>query len=91
MAKRIRILATSDTHGYIYPCQYTDNSSVNQGLARMHTLISALRDENTLVIDNGDVLEGSPLDYYHFHYHREYFAVSSMPISKISSSGFVPT
>ena len=82
MAKRIRILATSDTHGYIYPCQYTDNSSVNQGLARMHTLISALRDENTLVIDNGDVLEGSPLDYYHFHYHRDEVS----PVTKVMNA-----
>ncbi|MCR5372905.1 MAG: metallophosphoesterase, partial [Solobacterium sp.] len=82
MAKRIRLLATSDTHGYIYPYQYTDHSSANQGLARMQALISALRDENTLVIDNGDVLEGSPLDYYHFHCHRDEVS----PVTKVMNA-----
>ncbi len=79
MAKRIRILATSDTHGYIFPYRYTDGASVNYGMARMNTLIKALRDENTIVIENGDVLEGSPLNYYHFHYHKDEIS----PVTKV--------
>lgn len=67
MKNRIRLLATSDVHGYIYPYQYSDGSSANHGFARLATLIHSLRDENTIVIDNGDVLEGSPLSFYHFH------------------------
>lgn len=66
MKNRIRILATSDLHGYIYPYGYADKKELNQGMAKVHTLISSLRDENTIVIDNGDVLEGSPLSFYHY-------------------------
>ena len=54
--KKIRLLATSDVHGYIYPYSYADGTNFNGGFARLKTLIDALRDENTLVLDNGDVL-----------------------------------
>lgn len=64
---RIRILATSDVHGYIYPYSYANKKEENIGLARVSTLINKLRDENTILIDNGDNLEGSPLMYYHMH------------------------
>ena len=66
MTGRIRILATSDVHGYIYPHSYADSSSKDIGLAKIKSLVNILRDENTLVLDNGDVLEGSPLMYHHF-------------------------
>ena len=63
---RIRILSTSDLHGTIYPYSYADHTEKQYGLARLKTRIDSLRDENTIVIDNGDVLEGSPLLFYHF-------------------------
>ena len=56
MTDRIRILATSDVHGYIYPHSYADGSSKDIGLAKIKSLVNILRDENTLVLDNGDVL-----------------------------------
>ena len=71
MKNRIRLLATSDVHGYIYPYDYADQSEAEYGLARLNTLITSLRDENTLLIDNGDILEGSPLSFYHFHEHKD--------------------
>ena len=71
MKNRIRLLATSDVHGYIYPYDYADQSEAEYGLARLNTLITSLRDENTLLIDNGDILEGSPISFYHFHEHKD--------------------
>lgn len=71
MNNRIRILATSDVHGTIYPYQYSDGMNAYQGLSRLNTLISSLRDENTLLLDNGDILEGSPLSFYHYNYHPD--------------------
>lgn len=76
MKNRIRILATSDLHGVIHPNRSQDNKELNQGMAKVHTLISSLRDENTIVIDNGDVLEGSPLSFY--HYTHNYNEISPM-------------
>lgn len=71
MQNRIRILATSDVHGAIFPYRYADNKPANVGFARLNTLISKLRDDNTLVIDNGDTLEGSPLSFFHFYRHPD--------------------
>lgn len=65
---KITLLSTSDTHGYIYPTNYTsrDNES-NYGLARAATIIQQ-ECENAqgpvIVIENGDFLQGSPLAYY---------------------------
>lgn len=68
---KIRILATSDLHGMISPYQYSDKSLAVQGLARLSAHIHALKDEHTLLIDNGDVLEGCPLNFYHAVYEKD--------------------
>lgn len=67
MPNRIRILVTSDIHGSIYPYSYADGTPQNRGIAQLYPLIQSLRDENTLLLDNGDTLEGSPLSFYHYH------------------------
>ena len=71
MSNRIRILATSDVHGTIFPYGYADNMVRTEGFARLNTLISSLRDENTLLLDNGDVLQGSAFTYFHYHRHPD--------------------
>jgi len=63
----IRFLVSSDTHGFIFPYDYASGRDENYGLARLSTLVNSLRDENTLLIDNGDALEGSPLTFFHYH------------------------
>lgn len=63
---KIRILMSSDVHGYIYPYSYASNKPERQGFGLLSHTINRLRNENTIVIDNGDVLEGSPFAYYHF-------------------------
>lgn len=62
---KIRILATSDVHGYITPFKYSDRSMGGIGLSSAAVLINQYRDENTIVVDNGDSLQGSPLVYHH--------------------------
>lgn len=69
--KRIRILATSDVHGTILPTQYSNGLSVHIGLARLKTLIDSLRDDHTLLVDNGDAIQGSPLTRHHYHFHAD--------------------
>lgn len=71
MQNRIRILATSDVHGSIFPYRYADNKAANIGFSRLNTLIQQLKDENTLLIDNGDTLEGSPLSFFHYYRHPD--------------------
>lgn len=60
----LRLLATSDLHVHIMPFDYySDRRNGTFGLARAADLIAALRRgaTNTVLFDNGDFLQGSPL------------------------------
>ena len=70
MNDKIKILMTSDVHAYVFPYSYADGKSEDHGFGKAAHTIKRLKDENTIVIDNGDVLEGSPLAYYHFEKRR---------------------
>ena len=54
------IYFTSDTHGYLYPTNFASPETKPMGLMSMRFP----RDGNTLVIDGGDSIQGSPLTYY---------------------------
>lgn len=71
MKRRIRLLVTSDVHGYVYPYSYADGKSQNYGFAKVKGTVDAMKDENSLLLDNGDVLEGSPLAFFHFHKNKD--------------------
>ena len=71
MVNKFKILVTSDLHSYLFPINYADNSVYAGSMSRVSSLIAKLRDENTLLIDNGDNLEGSPLSFYHYNYDLE--------------------
>ncbi|MEM9009823.1 MAG: bifunctional 2',3'-cyclic-nucleotide 2'-phosphodiesterase/3'-nucleotidase [Pseudomonadota bacterium] len=64
---QLTVLATSDLHvdilGYDY---YSDQPNRQFGLARIAPMVEALRAEtpNTLLLDNGDYLQGNPLGDY---------------------------
>lgn len=64
---QITILGTTDLHGNIYPLDYYTNKPDNRGLAKIATLIKQARKENpnALLIDSGDTIQGTPLEYYH--------------------------
>jgi len=64
----LRLLATSDLHARIMPYDYAaDRPLAHAGLALTATLIRAARAEvtNSLTFDNGDFLEGEPLNELH--------------------------
>ena len=58
-AKRFTIYFTSDLHGYIYPTDYRSREERDMGLFKCASQFR--KDGNTLVIDGGDILQGSPL------------------------------
>ncbi len=68
---RIRILATSNINGQIDSQNECSNTTEYMGLARLKPLVDSLRDEDTLLIDNGDSLYGSPLGLFHMTVHPE--------------------
>src|ERR1044072_2739198 len=58
----ITILHTNDTHSQIAPLPANDRNAGKGGVARRATLVKKLRQENpnTLLIDAGDVFQGTP-------------------------------
>ncbi|WP_299413153.1 5'-nucleotidase C-terminal domain-containing protein [uncultured Sulfitobacter sp.] len=65
---RLRILATTDLHGHLLPHDYiTDRPTQGGGLAGLARLINEARaqaqadDTPTLLFDNGDTFQGTPL------------------------------
>ncbi|HWH81857.1 MAG TPA: bifunctional 2',3'-cyclic-nucleotide 2'-phosphodiesterase/3'-nucleotidase [Burkholderiaceae bacterium] len=61
---KLRILETTDLHMNLLDYDYYQDATTDQyGLARTATLIKAARAEapNSLLIDNGDLLQGNPL------------------------------
>lgn len=60
--KTLRIFFTSDIHGYFYPTSYEDQVRKEMGL--FSCIHQFKKDENTLVIDGGDILQGSAFAYY---------------------------
>jgi 2',3'-cyclic-nucleotide 2'-phosphodiesterase (5'-nucleotidase family) len=68
-SKRVQIvvLGTTDLHGNLVPVDYYIDKADNRGLAKIATIIKRVRNENAnvLLIDSGDVIQGTPLEYYH--------------------------
>lgn len=64
---QLTILETSDLHGNMLPIQYANNKPTEYGFAKIASLIRALRRESghLLVVDNGDLIQGTPLAYHH--------------------------
>lgn len=63
----LRIMQTADIHMHLTDHDYyADRLNVNYGLARTATLIRQARAEvsNSVLVDNGDLIQGSPLGDY---------------------------
>jgi 2',3'-cyclic-nucleotide 2'-phosphodiesterase/3'-nucleotidase len=61
------ILGTTDMHGRIFPIDYYTNKYDNVGIAKVATLVKDARktDPNLLLVDSGDTIQGTPLEYFH--------------------------
>lgn len=71
----ITVMGTTDLHGnvfnwdYFKNAEYTDSGNNDIGIAKISTLVDQVRaakgEENTLLIDAGDTIQGTPLAYYY--------------------------
>ncbi|MFF5157079.1 bifunctional metallophosphatase/5'-nucleotidase [Streptomyces sp. NPDC000348] len=70
----LTVMGTTDLHGHVFnwdyfkDAEYADAAGNAQGLARVSTLVEQVREEkgrrNTLLLDAGDTIQGTPLTYY---------------------------
>ncbi len=63
----LRIMETTDIHVHVFPYDYyADKPNDTLGLARTASIIDQIRAEagNSMLIDNGDFLQGNPLGDY---------------------------
>ncbi|MEU3524490.1 5'-nucleotidase C-terminal domain-containing protein [Streptomyces sp. NPDC038707] len=70
----LTVMGTTDLHGHVFnwdyfkDAEYTDKAGNAMGLARIATLVNQVREEkgrhNTLLLDAGDTIQGTPLTYY---------------------------
>ncbi|MDF2669419.1 MAG: 2, 3-cyclic nucleotide 2-phosphodiesterase [Paenibacillus sp.] len=69
----ITLLETSDVHGNIVPIQYANNQVNEVGLAKVASVIrmERSRGEQVIWIDNGDLIQGTPLAYHHARLNSE--------------------
>ena len=70
MKKKFSIYFTSDTHGHIFPTNYASGRPEASGLLNMAARIK--KDGNTLVLDGGDSLQGTPLTSYYLEHRKEW-------------------
>ncbi|MBB4231693.1 bifunctional 2',3'-cyclic-nucleotide 2'-phosphodiesterase/3'-nucleotidase [Rhizobium mongolense] len=68
----LRLMETTDIHVNVFPYDYyADKPNDTMGLARTATIIDNIRAEaaNSLLIDNGDLLQGNPMGDYMAYQH----------------------
>jgi len=65
--KSITILETTDVHGVILPYDYIEKKKLDASLSSAYTYIKQVRNEKdiTVLLDNGDNLQGQPEVYYY--------------------------
>ena len=70
----ITILETTDVHGNVYPYDYFRGKDDDRGLALAATVVNEYRAQNpnTLLLDCGDLIQGSPLTFLFNHKYPEY-------------------
>ncbi|HPE68396.1 MAG TPA: bifunctional UDP-sugar hydrolase/5'-nucleotidase [Thermotogota bacterium] len=63
----LTIAHTGDLHGNVFPINYASNTPSNVGLAKVQTIFQMLRDQGAILlpVDSGDLIQGTPLEYYH--------------------------
>ncbi len=83
MDRKLTIFFTSDIHGYFSPTDYANNCRAASGLA--NCAANFTHDRNTLILDGGDTLQGSPFTYWLYSRTEE---KSLIPAKLMNLAGF---
>jgi len=61
----LEIYATTDLHGMLLPFDNTEGEATDHSLANLASVVESGGNENIILLDNGDILQGDPLAYYY--------------------------
>lgn len=87
----LRIMETTDVHVHVFPYDYYGDRPVDTvGLARTASLIRGVREEatNSILLDNGDFLQGNPMGDYMAYEHGMAEGDSHPIIAAMNTLGF---
>lgn len=87
----IVLLETSDIHGNVLPINYGTNKKAELGLAKVATVIQTERknNEHVIVIDNGDLIQGTPLTYHYVKFLHEMENPMVKLLNHLQYDGFI--
>ena len=63
----LKLVETSDVHGAFFPYNFTERKPMQGTMARVSTYLKEQRKlfgKNLILMDNGDILQGQPTNYY---------------------------
>jgi len=83
MKRKFTISYTSDIHGFFSDTDYSTGKTHAEGLCRCSCLFD--RDKNSIVIDGGDTLQGSPFTYW---YHKQKSGLQYLPAQIMNAAGY---
>ena len=86
----LRILSTNDVHGQILAVNYANNQKMNKGMSLLSSAVKKFRHENTILLDLGDALQGSPLMYFHQLNRNKYPNPYATVIDYMDYDYFIP-
>jgi 2',3'-cyclic-nucleotide 2'-phosphodiesterase / 3'-nucleotidase len=64
----LKLVETSDVHGAIFPYDFINDRAAKTSLAQVMTYVNeqkAVMDQEVVLLDNGDILQGQPIVYYY--------------------------
>jgi 2',3'-cyclic-nucleotide 2'-phosphodiesterase/3'-nucleotidase len=64
----LKLVSTSDVHGAIFPYDFINDKPAATSLAQVMTYVNeerAVLDQDVVLLDNGDILQGQPVVYYY--------------------------
>lgn len=73
MKTSVKIIYTSDVHGHVLPLHYGTNEEADHGLAKYASVVKQKQkeNENIIIIDNGDLIQGTPLMTHYANAHAD--------------------
>ena len=83
MKRKISISFTSDIHGFFSDVDYPTGQEHAAGLCRCSSLFT--REANSLIIDGGDTIQGSPFTYW---YHKQEREENYLPAQLMNAAGY---